>query len=158
MNIVIIGAGKLGKILTKHSLDEKHDITIIDKNANRIEEIVNELDVVGYCGNGASYQTQLNAYVNKSDILIATTPSDELNILCCLVAKKLGVKQTIARVRNPEYEKQVSMMHDELGISMTINPERDSANEISRMLQFPGALKVERFAKGKVSLCCTKRK
>lgn len=152
MNIVIVGVGKLGKILTKHLLDEKHDITIIDKNASRIEEMVNELDVVGYCGNGASYQTQLNAYVNKSDILIATTPSDELNILCCLVAKKLGVKQTIARVRNPEYEKQVSIMHDELGISMTINPERDSATEISRMLQFPGALKVETFAKGKVSL------
>ena len=152
MNIVIVGAGKIGRILTQHLVDENHNITIIDNNPNKIEELVNEYDVVGYCGNGASYQTQFNASVNKNDVLIATTESDELNILCCLVAKKLGVKQTIARVRNPEYEKQVTLMNDELGISMTINPERDSANEISRMLQFPGALKVETFANGKVSL------
>lgn len=152
MNIVIVGVGKLGKKITQHLIEENHDVTIIDNNSHRIEEIVNEFDTVGYCGNGASYETQKNALVEKADVLIATTPSDELNILCCLVAKKIGVKQTIARVRNPEYENQVSLMNDELGISLTINPERESAKEIARILQYPGALKVETFANGKVCL------
>ena len=152
MNIVIVGAGKLGRTLTKHLSFENHNITIIDTKPTVVENIVNEYDVMGYCGNGASYDTQKNAGVAKANVLIATTASDEVNILCCLVAKKLGVKQTIARVTSHEYAKQVSLMSNELGISMTVNPELDAANEIVRILQFPNAIKVEHFANGKVNL------
>lgn len=152
MNIVIVGAGKLGRILTKHLSAENHNITVIDNKPSVVESIVNDYDVMGYCGNGASYDTQKNAGVAKADILIATTISDEVNILCCLVAKKLGVTQTIARVTNHEYAKQVSLMRNELGISMIVNPNLDAANEIARILQIPNAIKVENFANGKVNL------
>lgn len=152
MYIVIIGDGKVGRTITKHLSQEGHDIVIIDKNPNIIDEAVNEFDVKGIYGNGASYDIQKEAGVNKADLVIAVTSGDELNILCCLVAKKLGAKQTIARVRNPEYSKQILMMRDELGLSMTVNPELEAAREISRMLRFPCAIKVDTFANGKVDL------
>ncbi len=156
MNIVIIGAGKVGKTLTEHLSNENHDIIIIDKNPTVINDIVNQYDVRGFCGNGASYETQINAGIIGSDLIIASTSSDEVNILCCLVAKKIGIKKTIARVRNPEYAKQVILMRDELGISMTFNPEADAADEIARILLFPSANKVETFANSKVYVVETK--
>lgn len=152
MKIVIAGIGKFGKELTEHLSKENHDIIIIDKKAAVIEEVVNQFDVMGYCGNSASYTTQKNASVAKADLFVATTSTDEVNILCCLVAKKLGVRQTIARIRNPEYALQAQLMTDELGISMTLNPDLDTAREIFRILRFPSALKVESFANGKVDL------
>lgn len=152
MYIVIIGDGKVGRTITRHLSQEGHDIVIIDKNPDIIDEAVNEFDVKGIYGNGASYDIQKEAGVNKADLVIAVTSGDELNILCCLVAKKLGAKQTIARVRNPEYSKQILMMRDELGLSMTVNPELETAREISRMLRFPYAIKVDTFANGKVDL------
>lgn len=152
MKIVIAGIGKFGKELTEHLSKENHDITVIDKKAETIEEIVNLYDVMGYCGNSASYETQINTGVGKADLFVATTSSDEVNILCCLVAKKLGATQTIARIRNPEYAVQAQIMREELGISLTLNPDLDTAREIFRILQFPSALKVESFANGKVDL------
>lgn len=150
MNIVVIGAGKVGKTLTEHLSSENHDVIIIDCNPTVINDIVNQYDVRGFVGNGASYDTQINAGIIGSDLIIACTSSDEVNILCCLVAKKIGIKKTIARVRNPEYAKQVTLMRDELGISMTFNPESDAADEIARILLFPSASKVETFANNKV--------
>ena len=152
MNIVIVGLGKYGTLLTDHLSKENHDIIVIDTNAKVIEEVVNQYDVKGYVGNGASYLTQESADINKFDLLIATTSTDEVNILTCLVAKKIGIKQTIARVRNPEYSLQAQMMQNELGISMTVNPDYNTALEIFRTIRFPSALTVESFANGKVDL------
>ena len=152
MKIIIAGAGKFGKELVKQLSQEKHDIIVIDNKPDVIEDVVNEYDVMGFCGNGASYQTQLDASVKKADLFVATTGTDEANILCCLVAKKLGVKQTIARVRNPEYALQAKIMSEELGVTLTLNPDLDTAREIFRILRFPSAIKVDSFAKGKVDL------
>lgn len=152
MKIVIVGVGKFGRELTQHLSNENHDITVIDMKADIIDDIVNQYDVMGYCGNGASYNTQIDASIKKSDLLISTTSTDEANILCCLVAKKLGIKQTIARIRNPEYARQAQIMANELGVSLTLNPDLDTAREIFRILRFPSALKVETFANGKVDL------
>jgi len=152
MKIVIVGDGKVGRALAEQLSKEGHDIVIIDQSAKVVDESVNSLDVMGITGNGASYEVQHEAGVEKSDLLIAATSSDELNILCCLVAKKLGTKATIARVRNPEYSQQLSFMRDELGLSLVINPELAAANEISRILRFPSALKVDTFSRGRTEL------
>ena len=152
MNIAIIGLGKFGKELTENLSLAKHNITVVDTKAQIIEEMVNQYDVIGYVGNGASYQTQINASLNKADVLIATTSTDETNILCCLVAKKLGIKHTIARIRNPEYAIQTQFMSEELGIDVTLNPDLDTAHEIFRILRFPSAIKSEAFANGKVDM------
>ena len=152
MRIVIVGIGKVGKVLTEYLAQEKHDVTIIDSNAKLIEDYTNIFDVRGIVGNGASNEVQIDAEVPNSDILIATTSSDEVNILCCLLARKNGVTHTIARVRNPEYSKQLDFLHNELGISMVVNPELESANEIARMLRFPSSAKVDFFANGKAEI------
>lgn len=152
MKIVIIGDGKVGRTITEHLAKEGHDVVVIDNNPKVIEECVNTFDVKGICGNGASYNVQKEAGVAGAGLLIAVTSSDELNILCCLVAKKMGVGQTIARVRNPDYSSQMYIMRDELGLSMIVNPELDAAREISRILRFPSAIKLDSFANGKVDL------
>lgn len=152
MKIVIVGIGKVGYALAKHLAGEDHDVTVIDNRPGVVEHVSDVLDVLAVCGNGASYQIQQEAGVGSADLLIAASDSDEVNILCCLVAKKLGVEKTIARVRNPEYEQQLGLMKQELGISLAINPERETAREISRILRFPTATKVETFAKGRVEL------
>jgi len=151
MKIIIVGAGKVGMALTQQ-LSADHNVTIIDDNPQLVENIINVYDVMGVCGNGASYEVQKEAEVDKADLLIATASSDELNILTCLVAKKLGVNHTIARIRNPEYEKQLRFMREELGLSMAINPEKAAAREIARVLRFPAAMKVESFSKGRLEL------
>ena len=147
MNIIIVGAGKIGLTLTRQLITE-HRITVIDQNAQLIDNIVNIYDVMAVCGNGASYEVQTEAEVDKADLLIATATSDEINILACLVAKKLGVRHTIARIRNPEYEKQLRFMRGELGLSMAINPEKVAAREIARILRFPAAM----ISKGRLEL------
>ena len=151
MRIVIVGAGKVGMALTKQ-LSVEHNVTVIDENPQLIDNIINVYDVMGICGNGASLMVQKEAEVDKAELLIATVSNDEINILTCLVAKKLGVKHTIARVRNPEYEKQLRFMREELGLSMSINPEKAAAREIARVLRFPAAMKVESFSKGRLEL------
>ena len=151
MKIIIVGAGKVGTALTQQ-LSAGNKVTVIDENPQLIENIINIYDVMAVCGNGASYDVQKEAEVDKAELLIATTSSDEINILACLVAKKLGVKHTIARIRNPEYEKQLRFMRNELGLSMSINPEKAAAREIARVLRFPAAMKLESFSKGRLEL------
>lgn len=152
MNIIIAGAGKFGKELTENLSKLKHNIIVIDNKQKIVEEMVNQYDVMGYCGNSASYKTLQDSSVAKADLLIATTSTDEANILTCLVAKNLKVKQTIARIRNPEYAQQAQRMSEEFGMDLAINPDLDTALEISRILRFPSAIKVETFANGKVDL------
>lgn len=151
MKIVIVGAGKVGVALTRH-LAVENRITVIDQNPHLVENIINIYDVMGVCGNGASYDVQKEADVEQADLLIATTSSDEINILTCLVAKKMGVQHTIARIRSPEYGRQLRFMRSELGLSMAINPEAATAREIARVLRFPTAMKLESFSKGRLEL------
>lgn len=146
MKIVIVGIGKVGKVITEYLSNEGHDIVIIDRIASLVEECVNIYDVKGVVGNGASYDVQLEAEANKADVMIATTGSDELNILCTLVGQKNNIKYTIARVRNPEYANQIQFMHQELGISFIVNPELEAANEIFRLLRFPSSTRIDFFA------------
>ena len=124
MRIVVVGLGKVGRALTAQLTAENNDIVVIDQNPELIEDIVNIYDVRGVPGNGGCYEVQKEAFEDGADLLIATTSSDEINILACLVAKKLGTQHTIARIRNPEYEKQLHFMRDELGLSMVVNPEK----------------------------------
>lgn len=152
MKIVIIGVGKVGTVLTEYLVQEGHNVNIIDINASLVDEYVNIYDVRGVVGNGASYEIQLEAEANEADVLIATAASDELNILCCLVGRKNGVKHTIARIRNPEYAKQVDFMNKELGLSMIVNPELEAANELMQMLSFPASTKIEYFADGQAEI------
>ena len=152
MRIIIVGCGKIGLSIIKQLVIEKHDITVIDKNQDVINDITNNYDVMGLVGNGASYSVQKDAGVDRTDLLIAVTGSDEINLLCCLFAKKAGNCNTIARVRDPLYSKEIQYIKDELGLSMIINPEYAAAVEISRLLRFPSADKIDTFAKGRVEL------
>ncbi len=152
MKIVIIGLGTIGKTILKSLSGEGHTITIIDENKDRIEKLIEQYDVFGVVGNGACRAIQMEANMEDADLAMAMTGSDELNVFACLVAKKIGVKNTIARVRNPEYREQIMDMKDELGISMIVNPEKDTANEIFYLINLPSVAKIEHFAKGRVSL------
>lgn len=152
MNIVIIGDGKVGSTLSSQLQREGHDIVVIDNNQNALRNLINTQDVMCVEGNGALYDVQMEAGVPNSDLVIACTSMDELNMLCCLLAKKLGAKKTIARVRDPQYFRQLNVMKEELGLSMGINPELAAAYEIARIMLFPAATKIELFAKGKVEL------
>ena len=152
MKITIIGAGKLGVMLAKTLTAENHDITIIDINEDRVGKLVEMLDVQGISGSATHYDVLDEADMKNCDLLICTTPSDENNILSCLIAKKMGAKHTIARVRNPEYSSQMNFMRDELGISMMINPDFAAALEIFRILQFPSASTVESFSHGRIHM------
>lgn len=152
MKIIIVGDGKVGAALVEHLSQEGHDIIVIDKNQKIIEQLTNSHDVMGICGNGASYDVQIEAGVSDAQLFIAATSSDELNILSCLMAKKAGAEHTIARVRTPDYLKQIPFFKDELGLSMVVNPEYDAANEIAKVLRFPNATNIETFYRGLVDL------
>lgn len=152
MNIAIVGCGKVGTALIEQLNKEGHDITAIDTNKDVVEAVVNKIDIMGIVGNGASYNIQIEAGIENTDLLIAVTGSDEVNLLCCLIAKKYGGCHAIARVRNPVYSQEISMLKDELGLSMIVNPEFAAANEIARVLRFPSAIKIDTFAKGRVEL------
>ena len=152
MRILIVGDGKVGHTLAEELLREDHDITIIDQNDEVIKKTEDKLDVICVHGNGANASTLMEAEVERADILIAATASDEINMLCCLIGKHLGAKFAIARIRDPEYHESLTVLQQELGIDMTINPERATAQEISRMLSYPFANNIEPFAKGRVEL------
>ncbi|MBE7034564.1 MAG: Trk system potassium transporter TrkA [Ruminococcaceae bacterium] len=152
MQIIIVGDGKVGMTLTEYLSLEGYDITVIDNNPKVINTVVATYDVIGISGNGANYDVLTEAGAAKADLLIAATSSDELNILSCLMAKKIGTKHTIARVRNPEYAQQLVFLREELGLSMVVNPEFEAAREISRILRFPSAIKIDYFSKGRVDL------
>ncbi len=152
MRVVVVGEGKVGSTIVKQLSTEGHDVVIIDNDPVILKNASNTMDVFCVEGNGASYAVQERAEVGRADLLIAATSADEVNMLCCLIGKKQGVKHTIARVRNPEYFFQMDVIKDELGLSMTVNPELQAADEIARLLKFPSALKIETFAKGRVEL------
>ncbi|MFG6384380.1 MAG: Trk system potassium transporter TrkA [Lachnospiraceae bacterium] len=152
MQIIIVGCGNVGTTLTEQLSEEGHNITVVDKDANKAEALANRFDVMGIVGNGASFSVQDEAGIADADLLIAVTTSDELNLLCCLIARKAAGCETIARVRNPIYNKEITHIKEELGLSMVINPEYAAATEIARLLKFPSAIKVDSFAKGRVDL------
>ena len=152
MKIVIVGCGNVGSAIVEQLSGEGHEITIIDEKQDLVSDMVNAYDLLGIVGNGAVYSVQMEAGVNEADLLIAVTGKDELNLLCCLIARKAGVQHTIARVSNPIYYKEIAYIKEELGLSLVINPELAVAGEISRLLKFPSALKIDTFAKGRVEL------
>ncbi len=152
MKIIIIGLGTIGKTVLKALSGEGHTITIIDEDKEKIESLIEKYDVYGVVGNGACADIQKEAKVRGADLVIALTGSDELNVFACLVAKKGGADNTIARVRNPDYRQQILDMKDELGISMIVNPERETASEIFNLIDLPSVANMESFAKGRVLL------
>ena len=152
MNIIIVGCGKVGFKLVEYLFHENHDITVIDNSAAVVQHVVNEFDVMGVVGSGTDIDTLKEAGIDKADILVTVAGSDELNLMICLMAKKLGNCQTIARVRKPEYFKAINLIKEELGVAMVINPELAAAAEIARVLRFPSAIKIDTFAKGRVEI------
>lgn len=152
MQIIIVGCGNVGATLTEQLSKEGHNITVIDTDAEKAESVANRFDVMGVVGNGASFTVQNEAGIGEADLMIAVTTLDELNLLCCLIARKAGGCNTIARVRNPIYNRDIGYIKEELGLSMVINPEYAASCEIARLLKFPSAIKVDTFAKGRVEL------
>ena len=152
MKIIVVGDGKVGLTLTEQLSKEEHDIVVIDKNPTVLQNSQETFDVMVVPGNGASRQVLLEAGAQDADLVIAATSADEINLLCCLTAKKLGCTHTIARVRNPEYAGQLVFLKDELELSMVINPEATAAREMFQILQFPSFLNRDRFAKGRVEI------
>lgn len=153
MKIIIAGDGKVGLALMRQLLYEGHDVTIVDSNPNVLQANMFQYDVLAVQGNAATMDALRQANVAEADLLIAATSADEINLLCCLTAKKMnGRLHTIARVRNPDYTEQLFAMREELGLSMTINPELSAAREIFHLLQFPSFLHRDSFAKGRVEI------
>ena len=152
MNIIIVGCGKVGQTIAQQLNEEDNNITVIDLDASIVNDVSSRFDVMGVAGNGATHLKQQEAGIKEADLLIAVTGSDELNLLCCLIAKKAGNCQTIARVRNPEYSMEAPYLKEELGLAMVINPEAAAAAEIDRVLRFPSAIKIDTFVKGKVEM------
>lgn len=152
MKIIIVGCGKVGTTLAEQLTRENHDITLIDIDGDALRSVSDSIDVMSVTGNGAIYQVQMEAGIKDADLMIATTNSDELNMLCCLIAKKAGNCHTIARIRNPEYSAEIGYIREELNLSLAINPELAAAREIARLLRFPSAIKIEPFAKGRIEL------
>lgn len=152
MNIIIVGQGKFGTTMTKQLVAEGHDVAVIDVKREKVVSAVDAYDVMGICGNGASCDVLEEAGAARAKLIIASTNSDELNILTCLIAKRMGTEHTIARVRNPDYANQHQFLLKELGINMIVNPEFETANEISRIIRFPSAAHLDSFARGKVEI------
>ena len=152
LKIIIVGCGKVGTTLVDQLVAEGHDITVIDSNITKIEELTNLYDIMGVEGNGASYSVQMEADIENTDLLIAVTGSDELNLLCCTIAKQVGNCAAIARVRTPDYSQEIGYLREKLGLAMIINPELEAAKEIARILYLPTALEVSPFAHGQAEL------
>lgn len=152
MRIIIMGCGNVGATLTEQLVQEGHDISVIDIDGKKVQSVVNRCDVLGVVGNGASYGVLMEAGIEDADLMIAVTQADEVNLLCCLIAKKAGDCQTIARVRNPIYGREIGFIKEELGLSMVINPEQTTAQDVAKVLKYPSAMQVDSFAKGKVEL------
>lgn len=152
MKIVIVGGGKVGYTLAHQLSTEDHDITLVDNDADVLNHADETLDVMCIKGNGASAEILKSANISESDVLLAVTDSDELNMICCVIGKKLGAKHTVARVRNTDYSNEYKMLKEELELDMVINPEMDAANEIAKMIQFPAATNVETFARNLIEM------
>lgn len=152
MKIIIVGCGNVGTTLAEQLSSEGHDITVIDTREQLVKDVSAAFDVLGIVGNGASFNVQSEADIGNADLLVAVTGADELNLLCCLIARKAGGCHTIARVSNPVYSNEIGFIKEELGLSMIINPQQTAAREMARMLKFPSALKVDTFAKSRSEL------
>ncbi|MBE5859675.1 MAG: Trk system potassium transporter TrkA [Butyrivibrio sp.] len=152
MQIIIVGCGNVGVALTEQLSGEGHDVTVIEQRRDVIQTLVNNFDVMGIVGNGASYSVMKDAGIEYADLMIAVTGNDEFNLLCCLIARKAGHCNTIARVKNPIYKKEVDFIKEELGLSLIVNPEELCANEAARLLKFPAATKIETFARGRAEI------
>lgn len=152
MNIIIVGFGKIGSSLAEKLTREGHDVSVIDRNPDAVRRATESLDVLGVVGNGAIHNVQIEAGVEEADLFIAVTPYDELNLLCCLIAKKNSNCSTVARVRDPDYLSERGFIKDKLGLSSIINPEYEAAAEINRLFCIPSAISVDTFARGKVEL------
>lgn len=146
LKIIIVGCGKVGATLTEQLSNEGHDITLIDKNPRALNALAELYDVMGIVGNGASYSIQMEAGIDAADLLISVTNSDELNLLCCTVAKRVGDCAAIARVRNPDYYEEIDYLREKLGLAMIINPEMEAAREMTKVLCLPTALEINTFA------------
>lgn len=153
MKIIVVGLGKIGhKLAGLLSSGEGHEVTVVDISADKLRDTVNEFDAMGVIGNGTDAEVLAEAGVDKADLLIAVTGSDEVNLLTCLIAKKSGNCETIARVRKPEYVKSLHLIKDDLGLTMIINTQRAAAREIARVLRFPSAIQIDTFSKGRVEI------
>jgi len=152
LNIIIVGGGKVGSTLVEQLAKEGHDIALIDHDPQVVQALTNTYDAMGVVGNGASYNTQMEAGIEKADLFIAVTGSDELNLLCCTVAKRAGNLAAIAMVRTPDYSKEVDYFCEKLGLAMIINPDMVASRVISKMLTLPNAQDVTTFAHGRVNL------
>ena len=152
LKIIVVGCGKVGATLVEQLVMEGHDVTVIDTNISKIEELTNLYDIMGVEGNGASYSVQMEAGIESTDLLIAVTGSDELNLLCCTIAKQVADCAAIARVRTPDYSREIGYLREKLGLAMIINPEMEAALEMARILYLPTALKVSPFAHGQAEL------
>ncbi len=152
MNIIIVGCGKVGQALAAQLNEEGNNVTVVDVQTDSVKDITDRYDIMGVVGNGATHTVQQEAGIDTADLMIAVTGSDELNLLCCLIAKKAGDCQTIARIKNPIYSAEAPYLKDELGLAMVINPDYAAAQEIARVLRFPSAINIDTFAKGRVEL------
>lgn len=152
LSIIIVGCGKVGSTLVEQLSKEGHDITVIDKNRQKIQNLSDVYDVMGLVGNGASYSVQKEAGIDHADLLIAVTDSDELNLLCCTVAGRVGRCAAIARVRTPDYSEEIGYLREKLGLAMIINPEFEAASEVARVLYLPTALEINTFAHGQAEM------
>lgn len=158
MKIIIVGIGKLGEYLAKQLVKDKNEITLIDTDFTTSRDIIDNEDLHHICGNGLDSTVLLEAGISDADLLISVTDKDEQNVMCCLLGKKMGAKQTIARIRTPEYSNSINILKEELGLSMVINPELMTANKISRALSIPSALEETTFLKGKIQMISLKIK
>ncbi len=152
LKIIIVGCGKVGTTLIAQLINEGHDISVIDTDSSKIQEITNLYDVMGVIGNGASFTVQKDAGIDDADLLIAITDSDELNMLCCTVAKRVGDCAAIARVRTPDYSQEIGYLREKLGLALIINPELETSVEAANILSMPSAMEVDSFARGQAQL------
>ena len=152
MKVVIVGGGKVGELLCADFSSIFKEVTIIDTNELRVEKLVETYDINGILGNGANYEVLTRADSTEADMFISVTASDEINMICCIAAKQMGAKYTIARIRNPEYSKTKEFLRESLGIDLMVNPEYEAAKQISHMLKYPTATKVESFFGGKFNI------
>ena len=152
MNIIVIGCGKVGVTLADMLVREGHNVVMVDQNPEKLARVSEDIDAIRLVGNGASITTQMEAGIKTADVFISVTAEDELNLLCCLIARRAGHCHTIARVRNPVYSNEIGFIKEQMGISMIINPELAAATEISKVLRFPSAIQIDSFAKNRIEL------
>lgn len=150
MRIVIVGLGQTGKELAIELINAGHEIIVIDINKDIVEDFTNHYDAIGVVGNGASKETQLKAKTNNADVLVALSPSDEVNIMSCITAKIIGAKHTVVKVSNEEYKDDEVYLKKDLGIDLVVNAELDTAAEITRLIGYPATVKTGAFSNGKV--------